>query len=161
QLQAGPFSETLRIIREVEPPAPSKRLPASESLPAIAAARRTEPRRLAALVRGGLDWIVMKCLEKDPARRYGTAHELAADLQRYLADEPVQAGPPLAGYRMRKYAWKYRTALATAGAFAALLTAATMSSIGLASWALRERNHAEEQKLSAEEQKRSAEANFK
>ena len=96
----------------------------------------------------------MKALEKDRNRRYETANGLALDIQRYLADEPVQACPPSAGYRLRKYARKYKKVLATVGAFAALLVAATAISIGLASWALAERNH-------AEEQKQAAEANFK
>src|SRR5262249_17785792 len=102
-----------------------------------------------------------KCLEKDRNRRYETAGALARDLKRHLTGEPVEASPPSAGYRLRKYAWKHRKALAAVGAFAALLVAATGSSIGLASWALRERNHAEVQKQAAEEQKQAAEANFK
>lgn len=150
QLQALPLSEMLRIIKEVAPPTPSARLSTSETLPSVAAARRTEPNRLEPVVRGELDWIVMKCLEKDRDRRYETANALAMDLRRYLADEPVLAGPPATGYRLRKYAKKYRVVLATAAAFAALLVVATVSSIGLASWALRERSHAEEQRQEAE-----------
>src|SRR5262249_12207741 len=106
------------------------------------------------LLRGELDWIVMKCLEKDRTRRYDTTDGLARDIERYLRDEPVEACPPSAGYRLRKYARKYKKVLATVGAFAALLVAATVISIGLASWALQERTY-------AEEQKQAAEANFK
>src|SRR5262249_32218247 len=95
-------------------------------------------------------WIVMKCLEKDRSRRYETAIGLALDAQRYLADEPVLACPPSAGYRLRKYARKHKKLLATVGAFVVLLVVATVSSIGLASWALRERNHAEAQQQAEE-----------
>ena len=74
----------------------SVRLSSSNNLPKIAAARKTEPARLSTLVRGEIDWIVMKCLEKDRARRYDTASGLARDVERYLADEPVEACPPSA-----------------------------------------------------------------
>src|SRR5205807_456231 len=80
-----------------------------------------EPAKLSKLVLGELDWIVMKCLEKDRTRRYDTANGLARDVQRYLADEAVEACPPTAGYRLRKFARKYRTPLRVAGAFALLL----------------------------------------
>jgi tetratricopeptide (TPR) repeat protein/tRNA A-37 threonylcarbamoyl transferase component Bud32 len=154
RLQSAHFAEMLRIIKEVEPARPSARLSDPGTSSAVAAARRAEPRRLAALVRGELDWIVMRCLEKEPGRRYESASALAMDVRRYLADEPVLAGPPSAGYRLRKYARKHKKALATAGAFAALLVAATVSSVVLASRVVRERNH-------AREQERSAQASFK
>src|SRR5262249_26035267 len=95
--------ELLRFIREEEPPRPSTRLSTSDELPRIAASRGVEPRRLAGLVRGELDWIVMKALEKDRSRRYETANALARDVQRHLADEVVEARPPSAGYRLRKF----------------------------------------------------------
>jgi len=104
----------LRIIREEEPQKPSTRLSGSAELPSIAANRRTEPHKLGKLVRGELDWVVMKSLEKDRVRRYETANGLARDLQRYLADEPVEACPPSAGYRLRKFARKHRKTLAAA-----------------------------------------------
>jgi hypothetical protein len=94
----------------------------------VAAARRTEPGRLPKLVRGELDWIVMKCLEKDRTRRYETASGLARDVEHYLADEPVEAGPPGPRYRLGKFARKHRTALATAAAFAILLVAGVVVS---------------------------------
>jgi serine/threonine protein kinase/tetratricopeptide (TPR) repeat protein len=97
------YDEIRRIIREEEPPKPSTRLSTSDTLPNIAANRGLEPKRLSGLVRGELDWIVMKALEKDRNRRYETANGLATDVQRYLADEPVAAGPPSAGYRLRKF----------------------------------------------------------
>src|SRR5262249_48558046 len=100
--------EILRIVREVEPPTPSSKLSTLEGLPSIAASRSTEPARLAKLVRGELDWIVMKALEKDRSRRYETANGLARDLQRYLADELVDARPPSTGYRLRKFLRRHK-----------------------------------------------------
>ena len=94
--EAG-FGEILRMIKEEEPPKPSTRLSDSgETLASISAQRQMEPAKLAKLVRGELDWIVMKTLEKDRNRRYETANAFAADVQRYLNDEPVQACPPSA-----------------------------------------------------------------
>src|SRR5262249_25565693 len=84
-----------------------------------------EPAKLTRLVRGELDWIVMKALEKDRNRRYETANGLAHDLQHYLADEPVEACPPTAGYKLRKFARKHKAGLATAAGFAALLVLGT------------------------------------
>jgi len=104
RLRSAAFDEMLRIIREEEPPKPSLRLSSSDSLPSIAANRQIEPKKLSTLVRGELDWIVMKALEKDRTRRYETANGFAADIERYLSDEPVLACPPSAGYRLRKFA---------------------------------------------------------
>jgi tetratricopeptide (TPR) repeat protein/serine/threonine protein kinase len=115
ELEQAGVLEMLRVIREQEPSKPSTKLSTAEGLPSLAANRGTEPRRLAALVRGELDWIVMKALEKDRARRYETANGFALDIQRYLADEPVQACPPSAWYRLRKFARRNRTALAVGG----------------------------------------------
>jgi serine/threonine protein kinase/tetratricopeptide (TPR) repeat protein len=104
QLKQAAFTEMLRIIREEEPPKPSTRLSDSkDSLPSISAQRQMEPAKLTKLVRGELDWIVMKALEKDRSRRYETANGLARDIERYLADEMVEARPPSAGYRLRKF----------------------------------------------------------
>jgi eukaryotic-like serine/threonine-protein kinase len=103
------YDEIRRIIREEEPPRPSTRLSESkQALPSISAQRQTEPAKLTRLVRGELDWIVMKALEKDRNRRYETANGLALDVQRYLADEPVQACPPSASYRLRKFTRRNR-----------------------------------------------------
>jgi tetratricopeptide (TPR) repeat protein len=108
--------EVLRVIREEEPPRPSTRLSESrESLPSISARRQTEPAKLTKLLRGELDWIVMKALEKDRNRRYESANGFALDLQRYLADEPVQACPPSPWYRFRKFTRRNRSALTVAG----------------------------------------------
>ena len=108
-----PFDEIRRIIREEDPPKPSTRLAQStETLPSISAQRRMEPAKLTRLVRGELDWIVMKALEKDRERRYETANELALEVQRYLDDQPVQACPPSAAYRFRKFARRNKGLLA-------------------------------------------------
>ena len=114
RLKAVLFLEVLRLIREEESPRPSLRLSTTEELPSIAACRHVEPRKLSGLVRGELDWIVMKALEKDRNRRYETANGLAADLRRYLDDEPVQACPPSAGYRLRKFVRRNKVAISTA-----------------------------------------------
>jgi tetratricopeptide (TPR) repeat protein len=125
--------EVLRLIREEEPPKPSARLSPSAELPAISANRGVGAGRLCGLVKGELDWIVMKCLEKERARRYETAGELAQDIHRYLADEPVLAGPPSAVYRLRKFASRHSRSLITIAAVSliALLGAA---GIGWAMW---------------------------
>ena len=93
----------------------------SGTLPSVADVRRTDPQKLVSLMRGELDWIILKCLEKDRGRRYQAASGLARDVEHYLADEPVEACPPTAGYRLRKFARKYRTPMLVAGAFMLLL----------------------------------------
>ncbi|MFL5339741.1 MAG: protein kinase domain-containing protein [Gemmataceae bacterium] len=116
------YGEILRIIKEEEPPKPSTRLSGSgEALVSISANRHTEPAKLTKLVRGELDWIVMKTLDKDRNRRYESASAFAADVQRYLADEPVQACPPSRRYRFRKFARRNKRALATLVTFALAL----------------------------------------
>jgi eukaryotic-like serine/threonine-protein kinase len=125
RLRQGALLEMLRVIREEESPRPSMRLSTTEELPSIAACRNIEARKLSGLMRGELDWIVMKALEKDRSRRYETANGFAADLQRYLSDEPVKACPPSAPYRLRKFARRNRVALTTA----ALLTAALLTTV--------------------------------
>jgi serine/threonine protein kinase/WD40 repeat protein len=103
------YDDIRRIIREEEPPRPSTRLLESrDTLESISAQRQTDPAKLTKLVRGELDWIVMKALEKDRNRRYETANALARDVQRYLANKPVQAGRPSAGYRLRKFVRRNR-----------------------------------------------------
>ncbi|HJT78535.1 MAG TPA: tetratricopeptide repeat protein, partial [Gemmataceae bacterium] len=145
--------EVLRFIREEEPPRPSTRLSASEdTLPSISAQRQTEPAKLTKLVRGELDWIVMKALEKDRNRRYETANGFALDVQRYLADEPVQAWPPSAGYRLRKFARRNKTALAVAGLILFVIALAG----GGGGWVLRDR--AVRQARAANDQERALES---
>jgi serine/threonine protein kinase len=137
RLRETALHELLRIIKEEEPPRPSARLSSSGSLPTVAAACRIEPTKLPQLVSGELDWIVMKCLEKDRTRRYETANGLVRDVQRYLADEPVDACPPTLAYRFHKFARKHRGLLTTAASFAALLVVGVIVSTWLAAWALR------------------------
>jgi eukaryotic-like serine/threonine-protein kinase len=142
QLKEALFLEILRVIREEESPRPSMRLSTTEELPSIADCRQVEPRKLSGLMRGELDWIVMKALEKDRNRRYETANGLAADLQRYLDDEPVHACPPSVVYRLTKFAKRYCVAVAMASAFAAVLITASAISIWQAVRANRARSGA-------------------
>src|SRR5262249_11015732 len=104
RLKKAGFDEMRRIIREDEPPKPSTRISTLRAVGESPASgmRGTEARQLSRLLRGELDWIVMKALEKDRSRRYETASGLARDIQRYLADEPVEACPPSATYWLRK-----------------------------------------------------------
>jgi serine/threonine protein kinase len=133
--QAG-FLEIQRIIQEVEPPRPSTRFRSLSATPegkahsSAAMQRRLDPRSLTRRLRGDLDWIVMKALEKDPARRYATAHEFAADISRYLTNQPVSAGPPTAGYRLRKYVRRNRGSVAAA----CLIVLSLMAGIVGTSW---------------------------
>jgi tetratricopeptide (TPR) repeat protein len=102
-LRSAAFDELLRIIREEEPPKMSVRLSSSETLANTAINRKIEPKKLSLLVRGELDWIVMKALEKDRNRRYESAAGLARDVERYLHDEPIEACPPSVRYRLWKF----------------------------------------------------------
>ena len=113
--------EVLRVVREVDPPRPSQKLSTADALPSIAAVRGTEPRHLTRLVRGELDWIVMKALEKDRARRYESVNGFAADVGRYLAGEAVQAAPPSKAYRVRTFVRRHRAGVTAAGLVAAAL----------------------------------------
>src|SRR5262249_6710784 len=128
-LEKAGLLEMLRMIREQEPTRPSTKLSTAEGLPTLAANRGTEPAKLTRLVRGELDWIAMKALEKDRNRRYETANGFAMDVQRYLNDEPVQACPPSAWYRFRKFARRNKAALAMACVIAGGLVLAV---VGLA-----------------------------
>jgi serine/threonine protein kinase/tetratricopeptide (TPR) repeat protein len=123
------FDEIRRIIREQEPPKPSMRLSAlGATLTAVSGNRGSDPRKLTRSLRGELDWVVMKCLEKDRTRRYETASGLAADVRRYLDDEPVAACPPSAWYRLGKLTRRHRAALMTAALVVAALAVGTAAS---------------------------------
>ena len=135
RLKQGAILEMLRVIREEESPRPSMRLSTTEELPSIAACRHIEPRKLSGLMRGELDWIVMKALEKDRNRRYETANGLAADLRRYLDDEPVQACPPSAWYRFGKFTRRNKAVLT----LAAVLLMAAVVATGSLGWTVRDR----------------------
>jgi serine/threonine protein kinase len=122
RLQGLAFLEMLRLIREEEPPRPSTRLTDSaDALTAYAVDRRSDRQKLPKLVRGELDWITMKALEKDRTRRYDTANGMAADVQRYLKDQPVEACLPTLGYRLQKYVRRHKTFLGTMSTVAVLL----------------------------------------
>jgi WD40 repeat protein/serine/threonine protein kinase len=132
RLSQASYDEIRRIIREEEPPRPSARLSTlQDKLTSMAAQRRTEPRQLLRAVRGELDWVVMKALEKDRNRRYETASAFAADVGRYLRDEAVEACPPSAWYRFRKFARRNKRGLLTAAvvALAVVLTAAVSGAL--------------------------------
>jgi serine/threonine protein kinase len=132
RLKRAALTEMIRIIREEEPSKPSTRLSTDESLPSLAALRQTEPRRLMTILRGELDWVVMKCLEKPRDRRYETANALARDIQRYLADEPVEARPPSTGYRLKKFVSRNKGQVIAAGlVFLALVAGIIGTSLGL------------------------------
>src|SRR4051794_17720717 len=121
-LKRAAFDEMRRIIREEEPPKPSTRLSSlGDRLSIVSARRKADARHLERAVRGELDWIVMKALEKDRRRRYETANAFAADVERYLADQPVEACPPSAGYRLRKFLRRNQGPVAAGLALAALL----------------------------------------
>src|SRR5271169_1254582 len=144
--------EVLRLIREEEPPKPSTRLSTTDEMPSVAANRGLEPKKLSGVVRGELDWIVMKALEKDRNRRYETANGFAQDLQRYLADEPVQACPPSLAYRLRKFTRRNKTVL-TAGAL--VMLALVLGIIG-STWQAIEATMARDAERKARKEEREA-----
>ena len=122
RLKQATFTEMVRIIQEEDPDKPSRRLASEATLTELAAARHTEPGKLLSQLRGDLDWVVMKCLEKQRERRYASANGLARDIERYLSDEVVEARPPSTGYRMGKFLRRNRgSALAAAAVTAALI----------------------------------------
>jgi tetratricopeptide (TPR) repeat protein/serine/threonine protein kinase len=142
RLHQAAVLEVLRIIREEEPPRPSTRLSTTDELPSVAANRGLEPKKLSGVVRGELDWIVMKALEKDRNRRYETANGFATDIQRYLHDEPVVAGPPSGWYRVRKFARRNRGRLTVAAGVVLALLVMTASIVVMAAsigWAVGDR----------------------
>ncbi|MFZ4574164.1 MAG: protein kinase domain-containing protein [Phycisphaerales bacterium] len=139
KLRQAAFAELERVLREDDPPRPSTRLSSLEGSPAsttrladIAATRRIDARSLMRELRGELDWIVLRCLEKDRGRRYETAAALGDDLERYLRNEPVVAKPRSGGYAARKFARRHRVGLvAAAVALASLLVGLTASLVAL------------------------------
>jgi serine/threonine protein kinase/WD40 repeat protein len=152
RLKQAAYAEILRMVKEEEPPKPSTRLSDSKALPSISAQRKTEPAKLTKLIRGELDWIVMKCLEKDRNRRYESASAFAADVQRYLADEPVHACPPSAGYRLRKFVRRNKGPVLAAS----LLLVALLSGIVGTTWGMIRATDAETEARNEAEQKATA-----
>jgi serine/threonine protein kinase/tetratricopeptide (TPR) repeat protein len=137
RLRTAGQDEMRRIIREEEPPRPSTRISTlGQAAATVSTRRKSDPRQLSRLFRGELDWVVMKCLEKDRNRRYETASALAADVERYLADEPVQARPAAVWYRLRKLARRNRAVLVPA----ALVLTLVGVGIGAAAWSQHERS---------------------
>jgi len=129
--------ETFRRLREQDPPLPSiqfgQRVTTEREVAVnTARLRSTEPHELVTLLRGDLDWITIKALEKDRARRYGIPSELAADLERYLQSRPIVARPASTAYRVRKYVRRHRIAVTVAaGLFALLITFAVLQTLQL------------------------------
>jgi eukaryotic-like serine/threonine-protein kinase len=121
--RSKPFDEILRQLREDDPPSPSAKLSVDnqKTLTATAEKRQTDPKELVSLLRGDLDWIVLKAVERDRGRRYGTPSDLAADILHYLKNEPVVARPASATYRLRKYVRRHRVAVTAAAGLALLL----------------------------------------
>ncbi len=156
ELEKVGLLEVLRVIREQEPSKPSTKLSTAEGLPGLAASRGTAPKRLTALVRGELDWIVMKALEKDRSRRYETANGFAMDVQRYLADEAVAACPPSAGYRLRKVLRRHKKLLAPAAAFVVVLVLGTVLSLWQAARATRSEATARDERDAADSARQDA-----
>jgi serine/threonine protein kinase/tetratricopeptide (TPR) repeat protein len=157
ELERAGMLEILRVIREEEPPRPSFRLSTADALPSLSASRGTEPKKLTGLLRNELDWIVMKALEKDRARRYETANGLAADVLRYLSGEPVNAHPPSRTYRMKKFLRKHKGPVSAASLVAfALVIGIIGTSIGLVR-AEHERRAAEDARAAEAEQRDIAE----
>ncbi|MDX2037544.1 MAG: tetratricopeptide repeat protein [Isosphaeraceae bacterium] len=132
QFQRGAILEMLRMVREVEPHRPSTRLSDANARPNIAANRSIEPTKLTKLLQGELDWVVMKALEKDRTRRYETANSFARDIQRYLADEVVEARPPSRGYRIRKFVKRNKVQVVAASLVLVTLVAGVVgTTVGL------------------------------
>jgi hypothetical protein len=160
RLKKAALDEVLRIVRDEEPPRPSHRLSTSHLKASIAATRGSEPLKLSQLMRGELDWIVMKALEKDRTRRYETAFGFAADIERYLAGEQVQAVPPSLGYRLRKAYRRNRVAVLVGTAITVLILVAAVAG-GILGYGARQaealaearRTEAETQKAIAEKQR--------
>ena len=146
ELANAGFEGMMRLIREVVPHKPSTRLSSlGETAANTAQQRRADVHKLGLILRGDLDWIVMKCLEKDRTRRYDTASGLATDIRRHLEDEPVLAGPPSTAYRLRKFVKRNRVqVVASVVVVAALVLGVFGTSVGL-TWALREKDRADEQ----------------
>jgi len=143
RLRAAAFGEIYRMVREVDPPRPSTRLGSlTDTLPRVAANRGAPPDGLRSLLRGELDWIAMRALEKERSRRYETASSFALDVQRYLAGEAVEAVPPSRMYRLRKFAIRNRGAVTAAGAVAVALIVGMVAFAWQASLARDQRDRA-------------------
>ena len=143
ELDKAAFDEQRRIIREKDPPRASVRISSlGETATVVAEHRKTDVRKLHQLVRGDLDWIVLKALEKDRIRRYETASGFAADVERFLEHEPVDARPPSAGYRLSRFVRRNRSVVIVTLVIIALLVAGVIGTTSGLIWAIRERDRA-------------------
>ena len=159
RLKKAALDEILRIVRDEEPPRPSQRLSTSNTKASIASTRQSEPDKLSALMKGEIDWIVMKALEKDRTRRYETPNGLAKDIQRYLSGDSVEACPPTLGYRLRKAYRKNRIAIRVASAFICLALGAAVIGAYLAVKAKRAEAVAEQKQIESDKNAKRAERN--
>ncbi|MCX6925929.1 MAG: serine/threonine-protein kinase [Verrucomicrobia bacterium] len=162
-LAKAAFDEMRRMIRETEPPNPSTRLNtlSQDALGTVAKHRQAEPAALSRLVRGDLDWIVMKCLEKDRKRRYETANNVALDIEHHLRHEPVSAAAPSTAYQAQKFIRRHKAGLAMAAALVLLLGGGVVVSSLQAIRAIRAEREQARLRQQAEEARTQAEANRK
>lgn len=157
-MEAG-FAEMMRIIRDEEPPRPSTRVSTTrETLAGLAAKRHTEPHKLGNMIRGELDWIVMKAIEKERARRYDTASALADDIQRFLVGAAVSAAPPSTVYRVRKFVRRNRAGVIAAGLIGVSLLAGMVAFAWQAQVAEHQRDLAQTERTNARDAEARAEA---
>ena len=152
ELRRIALEEFLRKLREEDPPKPSTKIRTLDAATSsqVAHRRQTEPLGLAKLMRGDLDSIALKALEKDRSRRYGSPSDFAADIGRYLSNEAVLAVPPSAAYRSRKFVRRHRAALVTSCAFALVLIFASVISIWQSVRATNQRNRADAEAAAAQ-----------
>ncbi len=157
ELMSKGYAEMMRIIREQEPQKPSTRLSSlSHAGPFTASHRDVDVKKLGLLLRGDLDWIVMKCLAKDRTRRYETANGLAADIGRHLRNEPVEAGPPSTAYKLSKFVQRNRGQVIAAGLLAATLILGVAGTTGGMLWALAKQKEAVSARQAESEAKQQA-----
>lgn len=158
RLDSAGLDEMRRIIREEDPPRPSQRLTTLNArMTTVSMARRLDPKRLTTRLRGDLDWIVMKALEKDRNRRYESAAEMASDIARHLSEQPIQARPPTWTYQLRKFTRRHRVVIATVSLVALAMIIGTGASIWQMRVAYHERDLKEIALREANEAKRDVE----
>ena len=148
RLRKAAITEMIRIIKEEEPSKPSTRLSTNDLAPSMAALRHIDPKKLTAILRGELDWVVMKCLEKQRDRRYETANGLARDIQRYLSNEVVEAQPPNIGYRIKKFAIRHKGQVIAAS----LVLLALLIGLAVSLWQMNRAITAEKKSFENEQQ---------